>query len=410
MTFLRELVSLRSSLENPTRPLTDASLLDTLGGLPSETGISASPESAMRIGAALRGVAIIAGAVGGLPFKAFRYRDRGEFLGSALTKDVGPQTGMELWETAVAHLVTRGFAALFKIRDARGTITGLFPVHPGRVGVDVVDNQTTAGWDLVFTIDGKGPFTRYEILYIPNMSLDGITGLGPIGYARETFNLALANEKAAAKLFGQGMMQRGFLTTDQAIDDEAAAERLKARWRAKMNGLDNAHDVAIMDRGAKFNAITLSPEDAQFLESRKFQVTEIARLLGLPGWMLNDQEKSTSWGTGMEQQFATFVKLTLKPYLNRIEQRVTREVLPRTAYAEFDIEGLLRGDSKARAAFYNAGITGGWMVPNEVREKENLQPVPWGDEPYRPFNESAAAQVDEDETPPKEEDDDQDDD
>lgn len=395
MSFLRELVSLRStSLENPTRPLTDTSLLEALGGAPSDTGISASPDSAMRIGAALRGVSIIAGAVAGLPFKAYRRADHTEFLGSALSSDTGPYTDFELWETSVAHMVSRGFAALFKIRDRRGSITGLFPVHPGRVGVQVEDDPVGGGraFDLVFTIDGKGPFTRYDVLYIPALSLDGITGLGPIGYARETFNLALANEKAAAKLFGQGMLQRGFLTTDQDIDNEKA-ERLKTRWRAKMSGLDNAHDVAIMDNGAKFNQLTLDPDDAQFLESRKFQVTEIARVLGIPGWMLNDQEKSTSWGTGMEQQFATFVKLTLKPYLQRIEQRVTRELLPSSAYAEFNVEGLLRGDSKARAAFYNAGITGGWLVPNEVRERENLQPVEWGDEPYRPYNQSAADQT-----------------
>lgn len=394
MSFLRELVSLRASsgLENPARPLTDSALLETLGGLPSDTGVSASPDSAMRIGAALRGVSIIAGAVAGLPFKAYRRSDHAEFYGSTLSSDKGPYTNFELWETAVAHMVSRGCAALFKIRDGRGTITGLFPIHPGRVGVQVEPNPVGgAAFDLVFTIDGKGPFTRYEILYIPALSLDGITGLGPIGYARETFNLAIANERSAAKLFGQGMLQRGFLTTDQQIDEEDA-ERLKSRWRAKMGGIDNAHDVAIMDNGAKFNALTLDPADAQFLESRKFQVTEIARVLGIPGWMLNDQEKSTSWGTGMEQQFSTFVKLTLKPYLQRIEQRVTRELLPRTAYAEFNVEGLLRGDSKARAAFYNAGITGGWLVPNEVRERENLQPVAWGDEPYRPFNESADSQ------------------
>lgn len=404
MSFLRELVSFRS-VENPAQPLTSTGLIDALGGMPSETGTSVSPEGAMRIGAALRGVQIIAGAVGGLPFKAYQRSNRSEFRGSVLEVDE-PYTRFELWETATAHMVTRGFAALFKVRDGRGTITGLVPVHPGRVRVEVQDAGSVDGWDLVFTIDGKGPFTRYEILYIPAMSLDGVNGLGPIAYARETFNLAVANERTAAKLFGQGLLQRGFLTTDQDINDEKAT-RLKSRWRAKMGGIDNAHDVAIMDNGAKFSALTLDPSDAQFLESRRFQVTEIARLLGLPGWMLNDQEKSTSWGTGMEQQFSTFVMLTLKPYLTRIEQRVTRELLPqRTAYAEFNVEGLLRGDSKARAAFYNAGITGGWLTPNDVRDKENMQPVEWGDEPYRPYNESAAPTDDEDERPPKEDDDD----
>lgn len=390
MSFLRELVSFRS-VEDPARPLTDASLLETLGGQPSDTGLSMSPEGALRIGAVLRGTQIIAGSVAGLPFKAYRHRDRELFRGSVLEADE-PYTRFELWETATAHLVLRGNAYLYKMRDPRGTITGLAPLNPTRMGVEVIDSPSVSGWDKIFTIDGRGPFTRYEILHIPAMSLDGVTGLGPIGYARETVALAAANESSAAKLFGQGMLQRGFLTTDQNLDQEKA-DRLKARWRSKMGGIDNAHDVAIMDNGAKFNALTLNPEDAQFLESRKFQVTEIARLLGIPGWMLNDQEKSTSWGTGMEQQFATWVTITLRAsYLNRIEQRVSLELLPRTAYSEFSVEGLLRGDSKARAAFYASGITNGWLVPNEVRDKENMQPVDWGDKPYLPNNQSAESQ------------------
>jgi HK97 family phage portal protein len=389
VTFLRELVSIRS-LENGAVPLTDDSLRETLGAWPSDTGVSVSPEGALRIGAALRGVQIIAGTVGGLDLRAYRHRDREPFLGSVLDADSAYGTRFELWETAVAHMVTRGFAALYKVRDGRGTITDLIPVHPGRVSIQVVDLASYKGWDLIFFIDGKGPFTRYEILYIPMMSLDGIHGLGPIAYARETFALAAANNTAAAKLFGQGMMQRGFLTSDADIDNEKA-ERLKSRWRAKMGGLDNAHDVAILDNGAKFQALTLDPVDAQFLESRKFSVTEIARLLGLPGWMLNDQEKATSWGTGMETMFTTWVKVTLNAvYLRRIAARVTKEVLPQSAFAEHQLDGLLRGDSAARATFYNAGITGGWLVPNDVRPKENLPKVPWGDEPYRPFNEPAA--------------------
>lgn len=402
MSFLRELVSFRS-VEDPTRPLTDTSLLEALGGQMSDTGLSVSPEGALRIGAVLRGTQIIAGSVAGLPFKAYRHRDREPFRGSVLEQDE-PYTRFELWETATAHLVLRGNAYLYKLRNSVGTITGLVPIHPTRVKVEVLDTESITGWDKIFTIDGKGPFTRYEILHIPAMSLDGVTGLGPIAYARETVALATANESAAAKLFGQGMLQRGFLTTDQNLDQEKA-DRLKARWRSKMGGIDNAHDVAIMDNGAKFNALTLNPEDAQFLESRKFQVTEIARLLGIPGWMLNDQEKSTSWGTGMEQQFATWVTITLRAsYLNRIEQRVSLEMLPRTAYSEFSLEGLLRGDSTSRAAFYASGIQNGWMVPNEVRDKENMQPVDWGDEPYLPNNQSAESQAAPDEEPPPEDD------
>jgi HK97 family phage portal protein len=125
----------------------------------------------------------------------------------------------------------------------------------------------------------------------------------------------------------------------------------------------------------------------------------------LPGWIINDQEKSTSWGSGMEQQFIAFVMLSLKPYFQRIEQRLTRELCLPGDSAKFKIEGLLRGDSKSRAAFYNAGITGGWLVPNNIRPLEDLPPVPWGDEPYRPFNEPAGST-----TPTNDDDKDNDDD
>jgi HK97 family phage portal protein len=193
-------------------------------------------------------------------------------------------------------------------------------------------------------------------------------------------------------MYDHGLLTAGVLQSKEELTDEQAAI-LKARWRAKTGGMDNAHDVTVLDNSTEFKPLTLSPADAQFLETRKFSTTEIARIFGLPGWIINDQEKSTSWGSGMEQQFIAFVVLSLKPYFHRIEQRVTREVCdPTTEKAEFKVEGLLRGDSKARAAFYASGIQHGWMVPNEPRELEDLPPVPWGDEPYRPYNESARAQ------------------
>lgn len=373
-------------LEREGGAITGAELTALGMGAASDTGLNLTTEGALRIGAAFRGTQIIAGAIAGLPFKAYRKNDRSEFRGSVLEKDE-PYTRYELLETTVAHMVLWGDAYWYKVRDNRGNVQALVPVHPARVSVDVVDTDALI-FDFVFTIDGKGPFTRYEITHLRAMSLDGINGLGPISYARETFSIAAAGEKAAAKLYGNGMMMSGFLTTDQPLSAEQA-DNLKERWKAKLGGVDRAHEVAILDRGAQFSQLTMPPADAQFLDSRKFQVTEIARLLGLPGWMLNDQEKSTSWGTGMEQQFSAFVMLTAQPYLHRIEQRASRELLPRSAYAEFNAEGLRRGDSQARAAFYASGIQHGWMVPNEVRQRENLQPVPWGDDPYLPFNKSA---------------------
>ena len=176
-----------------------------------------------------------------------------------------------------------------------------------------------------------------------------------------------------------------------------------------MAGAANAYEIAILDQGTEFHQLSMNPADAQFLETRKFQTTEVARFFGLPGWIVNDQEKSTSWGSGMEQQFVALVVITLKPYFQRIEQRVVREICdPVVEKAEFKVEGLLRGDSKARAAFYASGIQHGWMVPNEPRALEDMKPVAWGDEPYRPYNASASSQSGEDNAPGGDDDDDTD--
>lgn len=385
----------RRSIENPLRPLTDSTLMTLLGGWQSATGRQVSVEQTTRMGAVYRGVQIIANGVGGLPLKTFRHGNRTIVERSAVPEYTS-LTPLTRWSMSVAHLVLWGNAYLFKQRNAAGVITDLIPIHPGRVTVDVV-NETAIGlpWVKRFDIDGV-PYTSYEVMHVMGpYTLDGVEGIGPIARTREAVALGLTAEEAAAKLFGQGMMLGGIITTEQRLE-AAQADALKKRWRTKLSGVDSAHDVAVMDRGAKFQPLTMPPADAQFLESRKFQVTEVARILGLPGWMLNDQEKSTSWGSGMEEQGYMFVTHTLKPYAQAIEQQINMEILPRTQYAEFVVDGLLRGNSAARAAYYNAGITGGWLTPNDVRARENMQPVPWGNEPYLPNNTSAEAQKEDD--------------
>lgn len=390
MTALRGLFA-RSSLENPGRPLTDTALLEVLGGWRSSTGRHVTAEGSLRVGAAFRATQIIAMTGGGLPFKAYRHSDRGVVTTSVLTRDRS-MTPLERWSTVLAHLVLWGNGYVFKRRDTAGNVRALLPIHPCRVHTEIIETDVAEiGYTKKFTVDGTLELTNYEITHVMGMSLDGVTGLGPISYVREAFGIALTAEEAAGRLYGQGMMLSGILTTDQPLS-EPQATAIKDRWKAKLLGVQAAHEVAILDRGAKFQPLSMPPADAQFLESRKFQVTEIARLLGLPGWMLNDQEKSTSWGTGMEQQFTAFVQLTLQSYLRAIEQRVTMDILPDSQYAEFNVEGLLRGDSAARSAFYASGIQHGWLVPNDVRPRENLPPVPWGDKPYLPFNKSADSQ------------------
>lgn len=394
---LRALAAMATrSLENPSTPITGSSI-----GAASElwTGGGASGDP-MRVGAGLRCVQILSSGVAGCPLNVTNRATHEEVHIDALEQRVtgGVTTPFEMWETVVAHLATRGNAIIRKVRTRDGRLTALVPIHPDRVQINVADGSTVGlPWVKKFVIDGREDLalTTHEIMHIPGLSMDGIKGISVIENLRRTFELAHSAEQVAADLYDHGLMASGFLHTPDEIDQEKA-DILRARWRAKA-GAGSAHDVMILDKGAKYERLTLSPSDAQFLETRKFSTSEIARIFGLPGWIINDQEKSTSWGSGMEQQFIAFVVLSLKPYFHRIEQRVTREICdPKTEKAEFKVEGLLRGDSKSRAAFYASGIQHGWMVPNEPRQLEDLPPVAWGNEPYRPYNESAAAQVDDD--------------
>ncbi|MBK8399934.1 MAG: phage portal protein, partial [Propionivibrio sp.] len=150
--------------------------------------------------------------------------------------------------------------------------------------------------------------------------------------------------------------------------------------------LGSAHGTIVLDSGAKFHQLTIPPVDAQFLESRAFQVSEVARIFGVPPHMLMDTEKSTSWGTGIEQQSIGWVVYTLRPWLTRLEQRITKLVRPSKLYVKFRVEGLLRGDSAQRAAFYRAMWSLGALSTNEIRALEDMDPVEGGDVRYRPLN------------------------
>lgn len=399
MTIFGQLM--HRSIEDPQVPISAANIWSALGVAPTDSGEAVSPATVLGIPAVLRAVKITAGTRAGLPLKV-----RTSATDESLRKPwqgVSPSTGQtwfERVETATAWELLWGDQFWFKVREGprrASVVTDLIPIHPARVRVDQAWLDTyKIRWTPVFVLDGKTPLTNYEIMHIPGMSTDGIRGISMVSAERQSLGIALAAERTAANLYGKGMFAPGILTTDKVLREEDAAA-LKARWRMlNAGGAQAAGDVAVLDNGAKYEQITMPPGDAQFLESRKFSVTEISRMFGMPGWMLNDQEKSTSWGTGMEQQFTTWVMLSVKPDAQRCEQRFTSELCVGDEYAEFVLEGLMRGDSKSRAAFYASGIQNGWLVPNDVRELENRPPVPWGDEPYIPNALAAAPDLSDD--------------
>lgn len=404
MSILGALVSPRASIESPTVPISSASIIDWLGMKPTAAGVNVTEKTSLAMPAVWNAVNLIAGTCASLPLKPYRKGDRmRRVLVSGQSADLLeiPHPDLvpyDFWEIVHGHRLLWGNAYILKLRDAFGVIKELWPIHPSRVQVGRVSADGAAKFgdnsvigQKVYAIDGgydMGGLTYVgdkDILHLPAFGYDGICGLSPIRIARQGIGLSLAAEEYGARLFSSGSLASGILQTEQRLKQEQA-DLLAARWKQKHSGLATAHDVVVLDAGAKFQQLTIPPDDAQFLESRNFQVREIARLFGVPPHMLADVEGSTSWGTGIEEQTLGFVIFTLRRWLIRTEQAVTRMLRPDTVYARFSLEGLLRGAPKDRADFYTKLWNIGVLSTNDIREFEDMAPVEGGDVRYRPLN------------------------
>lgn len=390
MTLLGRFLEQRN-LNDPLVPISSTTILDQLGYERTHAGEHISETKVLGIPAFLRGARIVAGTEAGLPLHVYASRTdrtRVDVPWDGVSPTTG-QTWFERRETGALHKILWGEQFWYKVREG-GRVVDAFPIHPGRVRVDIVPlGRERIRYYKVYVVDDVIPLTDWEIMHIPGPSTDGIRGISAISAHRQSLGIAIAAERTAATLYGQGMFHQGIVTHDGPIDDATAATA-KRRWRNMVGqGADTAGDIVVLGNGGKFEPLTMQPGDAQFLESRQFSISEIARMLGLPGWMLLAESSTSRWGTGMEQEFTTWVVISIKPEAQRDEQRFTSEMCTGVQVAEFKLEGLLRGDSTARSAFYASGIQHGWLVPNDVRRLENLDPVEWGDVPYLPFNKAA---------------------
>lgn len=383
--------------ETPQYPLTAATLVDWLAGPKVAAGVHVNENTSLGMPAVWRAVNLIAGTAASLPLHAYRTQDdirlpAGNGQAARLLQQPHPDlTPFELWEVIYAHLLLWGNAYLRILRNQAGQIVELWPIHPGRVRAGRESETGTK----VYQIDGDPDtaWTDDQVLHIPGFGYDGVCGVSPIRAARQGIGLALAAEEYGARLFGSGSLATGILQTEQRLD-QASADALKARWKAKVSGLASAHETVVLDQGAKFQQLSIPPEDAQFIESRRFQISEIARMYGVPPHMLMDTDRSTSWGSGIEQQGIGFVVYTLRPWLARVEQRVTKLLRPQAVYAKYVVEGLLRGDSGQRAAFYTSMWNIGALSTNDIRRLEDMAPVDGGDTRYRPLNMGELGQPD----------------
>lgn len=352
----------------------------------NETGV----DGAFQIAAVWACIRLIAETVSTLPIIV--YRKSGdeqrrvasdhplfELLHDAPNADM---TALEFWEGAVTSLCTAGnaYAEKKKIGDR------LISLHPMRA--DAVDVFRDARGRRKYRYsDGKGEdrtLDEDDVFHIRGFGNGGDVGLSPIAYARYTLFGARAADKASAEIFATGNRQQGVLQMDATLKPEQRQQVRENILKPFIEG-----KTLILEAGMKFAPTTLTPEDAQMLESRSFQIEEICRWFRVPPFMIGHTEKSTSWGTGLEQQQIAFLTFALEPYLERIEQAIRRSLIApgerKVLSAEFKVEKLLRADSAARAAYYKAALgttqEPGWMVKNEVRRLENLEPLDGGDEP-----------------------------
>lgn len=386
---------LRSSLENPTVSISDPAAFELFTGT-SAAGVPVTEDRVYGLTAWYRGVALLSGVMASMPFKVYKAGTKEQVAQRTTLDNPNPaMTPFEFWQTHYAHAISWGTGYARKVRDGADIVRELWPVHPSAVTIELVAPTRANPSGKVFKVTDRRTgemrrLTQWDIFETPYLSLDGRQGTRPLQVAREALGIALATERTSSSFYRNGGRLSGVLQSKKALNDETAG-RLKRRFEAKMAGPDHAGSIAVLDLDTEFRPISISPQDAQLLESRRFSVTEVARLLGIPPHLLGDVTTSTSWGTGIAEQTDGFVKFTLLQWLTLTEQRVDRQVLPGgwyggSWYSKHTVEGLLRGTPAQRASFYHQAITDGWMNREEVREKEDLIYVEGLDEFLVPSN------------------------
>lgn len=342
------------------------------------SGKAVNERTAMQTSAVYACVRILAESVAGLPLHVYERTANG----SKSTKPSHPlyrllhdepnreMTSFVFRETLMSHLLLWGNAYAQIIRDGRGFPIALYPLLPDRMAVD----RNESG-ELVYTYQsdkGQVKLRRENVLHIPGLGFDGLIGYSPIAMAKNAVGLALATEDYGAAFFANGANPGGVLEHPGVIKPEQA-DRLRESWQSQFGGA-NTHKVAVLEEGLKFHQMSIPPEQAQFLETRKFQINEIARIFRVPPHMVGDLEKSSF--SNIEQQSLEFVKYTLDPWVVRWEQSLQQAlILPSekaTIFIKFNLDGLLRGDYQSRMQGYSTGIQNGFMSVNDVRGLEDM--------------------------------------
>ncbi len=384
MGFLRSIFRGRDAPQNRTSGSTYSFFLGS-----STAGKRVNERTAMQMTAVYSCVRILSEAVAGLPLQFYRYtadggkeKAVGHPLYFLLHDEPNPEmTSFVFRETLMAHLLLWGNAYAQIIRNGRGEVVALYPLMADRMTVDrdgkgQLYYEYTLGSDDAPTMKGSTVrLSPYEVLHIPGLGFDGLVGYSPIAMAKNAIGMAIACEEYGAKFFANGAAPSGVLEHPGTIKDPS---RVRESWQSTFGGSGNANKVAVLEEGMKYTPISISPEQAQFLETRKFQLDEIARIFRVPPHMIGDLEKSSF--NNIEQQSLEFVKYTLDPWVSRWEQSMMKSLLTaeekKQYFMKFNVDGLLRGDYQSRMAGYATARQNGWMSANDIRELENLDRIP----------------------------------
>ncbi|WP_373047187.1 phage portal protein [Vulgatibacter sp.] len=352
----------------------------------THAGASVDEYSAMALPTVFAAIGIIADAIAQLPLDVRQKLAGGgsreatehpahQMLRAEPNDDM---TSFAFRNTVTGHAVGWGNGYADIERNGRGQAVALWPLLPDRTRPRKDPN--TGARDFLTSVNGRAVALRPDdVLHIPGFGFDGLRGYCPITLHREALGLALATQEFGAKFFGQGGRSGGVIELPPGTTPEAA-KLIKKVW-TEQEGLEHSHRAKVLPDGAKYTATAVPPEEAQFLQTREFQIAEIARIFRVPLHMLQAQSKSTSWGSGIEQMSLGFVRYTLAPWIARWEQELNRKLFtPQERldgfYVKFNVNALLRGDAKSRAEFYKLAIDASWMEPSEARELEDLDPIP----------------------------------
>ena len=357
----------------------------------SESGERVDEKSAMQIATVYACVRLLAESIAGLPLHLYRYtsssgsdkeRAKDHPLYKILYRQPNPEmTSFSFWETMVLQILLWGNSYAQVIRDGKNNVLALYPLPPENVEVDRDDKGHIYYIYHAYTDEVPGEtnkdiyFRSDEIFHVPGLSYNGLVGISPIAMMKNSLGTTIAVEKYGSAFFKNGAQPAGVLEHPGVLKNP---EKIRENWSDVYGGPSNAHKVAVLEEGMQYKAISLPPEDSQFLSTRQFGVTEICRIFRVPPHLVQDMQHATF--SNIEHQSIDFVVHTLTPWLVRFEQAIVKDLLlpdeQDTYFPKFNVDGLLRGDYQSRMQGYATGISNGFLSPNDIHRLENMDLIP----------------------------------